>query len=466
MDADPNDALTSVACRIPGFETAGSLCPAGDPVNNAVPIGSNGFPGYPPAFATDVDRQGTAAYLDLEVDATSNFLASAATRFERFSDFGDVATWKVAGRYRINEATNLRGSVGTGFRAPTPGQISTTNVSTRVDPAGFPRAEGIFPSHHPAAGLFGGRPLDAERARSLTFGVATRPTDGLTVTLDAYRIRLDDRIVLSSQFAVGAVEAARLVALGVPGANDIAQVRFSTNDVATRTSGVDLVAAWTFETRSGTTSLLTGINANDTRIVERGSFVDAEGEYDLENGLPGWRAVVTARHAWRIVDALLRLRYYGEYSNADTAALLRTQTLAPEVMVDEVAWLLRDRYTLKAGVENLFDNYPDPAAFENCCGRIYWRRYRRCPGRARCSPCRWPCRLTESPQREARGACPLWGARKDRVSSDRRVSARPSRPLPGRLRAHPTRTRPRPPRRAQRVPPSRTTSARRRGRAG
>ena len=377
VDADPNDGLTTVACRIPGFETRGSPCPAGDPVNNAVPIGSNGFPGYPPAFATDIDRRSAAAYLDLEVDATANLLANAAARFERFSDspFGDVATWKLAGRYRINEAANLRGSVGTGFRAPTPGQISTTNVSTRIDPEGFPRAEGIFPSDHPAAELFGGRPLDAERARSLTFGVAMRPTDGLTVTLDAYRIRLDDRIVLSSQFAVGAPEAARLVALGVPGGNDIAQVRFFTNDVATRTRGVDLVAAWTFDTRRGTTSLQAAVNANGTRIVERGRFVDAEGEYDLENGLPRWRAVVTARHAWRNVDALLRLRYYGEYSNADTAALLRTQTFAPEVMVDaEVAYLLGERYTVKAGVENLLDSYPEPAEFENCCGRIYWRR--------------------------------------------------------------------------------------------
>ena len=94
-----------------------------------------------------------------------------------------------------------------------------------------------------------------------------------------------------------------------------------------------------------------------------------------KTALPGWRAVVTARHAWRNVDALLRLRYYGEYSNADTASLERTQTFAPEVMVDaEVTYLLGDRYTVKAGVENLFDNYPDPAEFENCCGRIYWRR--------------------------------------------------------------------------------------------
>ena len=374
-DADPSDDLTTVACRIPGFESSGSLCPSGDPVNNAVPVGSNGFPGYPPAFASDIDRRSIAAYLDLEADLTPDLLTSAAARFERFSDFGNVATWKLAGRYALTDAVNLRGSIGTGFRAPTPGQISTTNVSTRIDADGFPRAEGIFPSHHPAAGLFGGRALDPEHAQSATLGLAARLADGWTVTVDAYRIRLEDRIVLSSQFAVGPAEAAQLAALGVPGAADIAQVRFFTNDVATETSGFDIVAAWTFDSRYGTTSLQGAANANRTRVVERGRFVDAEGEHDLERGLPAWRGVVTARHAWRNLDAMLRLRAYGEYRNANTSALREIQTFGREIMLDaELAWLLRDRYALKAGAQNLLDNYPDRADFETCCGRIYWRR--------------------------------------------------------------------------------------------
>ena len=375
VDADPSDDLTEVQCRIPGFEVAGSLCPVGDPVNNTVAVGSNGFPGYPPMFASDVDRRSVAAYVDLELEVTDSLLADVAGRFERFSDFGNVATWKLAARHRLTDRANVRGSVGTGFRAPTPGQISTTNVSTRIDPDGFPRAEGIFPAHHPAAELFGGKPLDAEHARSWTFGVAARPTGRVTLTVDYYGLQLDDRIVLSSQFAVGLAESAQLASLGVPGAAEIAQVRFFTNDVATRTSGVDVVASWHLDSKFGTTTVQAAVNANRTRVVERGRYVDAKGQYDLEHGLPEWRGVVTARHSWRDLDAMVRARYYGEYKATRTADLVDSQTFGGEVMIDaELTWTLRDRYSLKAGAQNMLDNYPDRARFENCCGRIYWRR--------------------------------------------------------------------------------------------
>ena len=206
-------------------------------------------------------------------------------------------------------------------------------------------------------------------------GVAARPTDRITLTADYYQLRLDDRIVLSSQFAVGLAESTQLASLGVPGAADIAQVRFFTNDVATRTSGVDVVASWHLDSKFGRTTVQTAVNANRTRVVERGRYVNAEGQYDLEHGLPEWRGVVTARHSWRDLDAMVRARYYGEYKNTRTADLVDIQVFGGEVMVDaELTWTLRDRYSLKAGAQNILDNYPDRARFENCCGRIYWRR--------------------------------------------------------------------------------------------
>ena len=372
VDADPDDSLTTIECRIPGFESMGSLCPAGDPVNNTVPIGSNGFPGYPPTFSSELDRQSRAAYIDLEGDLTLRWLANFAVRYEDYSDFGDVGIWKLATRYSVNEDVNLRASLGTGFRAPTPGQLATTNVSTRIDPNGFPRAEGVFPSTHPAAALFGGEPLDPEHSRSWTFGAATTPFEGLTLTADVYRIRLDDRIVLSSQFAVGPDEAADLARLGVPGANDIAQVRFFTNDVQTETSGIDLVASWAFDAAFGSTLLNAAVNINRTRIIDRGRFVDAEAEHDVERGVPGTRAVVTATHSVGRFDLLVRARYYGEYKNTLNATLESVQNFGAEVMVDaEVTRTWRDRFSVKAGVQNIFDNYPDPGEFEVCCGRIY-----------------------------------------------------------------------------------------------
>ena len=372
VDADPHDALTGIECRVPGFEAVGALCTPGDPLNNAVPIGSNGFPGYPPTFASNRTRQSHAGYVDLEVDLTGRWLASAAARYEDFNDFGSVAIWKLATRYRLTDRLNLRGSVGTGFRAPTPGQISTSVVSTRIDAAGIPRAEGVFPPTHAAAGLFGARPLDAERSDSFTLGLAAQPFAGVTLTLDYYRIRLDDRIVMSSQFIVDADAAARLIELGVPGANDIARVRFFTNDVATETSGVDLVAAGTFDWSLGATSVQAAFNFNRTEVVDLGRFVDEEARHDIENGSPAARGVVGLGHGWKYLDLLLRARYFGKYRNASDASLADIQAFGREVLVDlETTVTFRDRYTLKVGVENVFDNYPDRGDFEVCCGRIY-----------------------------------------------------------------------------------------------
>ena len=372
VDADPHDALTGIECRVPGFEAVGALCTPGDPLNNAVPIGSNGFPGYPPTFASNRTRQSHAGYVDLEVDLTGRWLASAAARYEDFNDFGSVAIWKLATRYRLTDRLNLRGSVGTGFRAPTPGQISTSVVSTRIDAAGIPRAEGVFPPTHAAAGLFGARPLDPERSDSFTLGLAAQPFAGVTLTLDYYRIRLDDRIVMSSQFIVDADAAARLIELGVPGANDIARVRFFTNDVATETSGVDLVAAGTFDWSLGATSVQAAFNFNRTEVVDLGRFVDEEARHDIEKGSPGSRGVATLSHGWKFLDLLLRARYFGKYRNASDASLADIQAFGREMLVDlETTVTFRNRYTLKVGVENVFDNYPDRGDFEVCCGRIY-----------------------------------------------------------------------------------------------
>ena len=373
VDADPADDLTMLECRVPGFEALGALCPEGDPVNNVVPIGANGFPGYPPAFASDVNRRSHAAYVDLEVDASARWLANFALRYERFEDFGSVLIGKVASRFRVTDAVNLRGAFGTGFRAPTPGQISTTNVSTRIAADGVPVAEGLFPATHPASALFGARQLDAETSRSFSFGVAAQ-WDRLLLTLDHYRIDLDDRITLSSPFLVGAAEQASLLALGLPGASDIARVRFFVNDVHTRTQGVDVVANWRFRGALQGATVAAAFNFNRTEMRDRGRFLFAESAHDIENGLPAMRGVVTARHGWQRFDLMLRLRWFGEYRNAKTALLQDIQAFGPEALLDvEAAWPLGARYRVKLGVENAFDNYPDPAAYETCCGMVYRR---------------------------------------------------------------------------------------------
>jgi iron complex outermembrane receptor protein len=387
-DADPNDALTQVECRIPGLEVVGSLCPAGDPINNAVPVGSNGFPGYSPDFTSDFSRDSIGTYAEVDVQVTERALLDAAARFEDFSDFGSHADAKLSGRYVLDRNGDyaFRASIGTGFRAPTPGQISTTNVSTRIDPNGQPVAEGIFPATNPASQLFGALPLEPEESVQWTAGFTMQPLDRLTLTLDYYRIDLDHRLVLSSQFTVGPDEVAVLEALGVPGANTIGQVRFFTNDLNSTSEGIDLVTTYTASWGSGaSTQFSLSANFNNTEITSRTPRYDAAGNeffyvndetvFDEENGLPSSRAIFSVMHAMDPFSVFVRANYYGSYENANNASLSVIQKFSPKTLVDlELNWDVTDAWRLTVGGQNVFDKYPDPASAavgETCCGRIY-----------------------------------------------------------------------------------------------
>ena len=357
---------------VPGSGDEYVGCNSRDPIFNAVPVGSNGFPGYGGTFINDYSRDSYAAYVDFETDVTDAFLLNLAARYEDYSDFGDNLSWKLAGRYTISDAFTVRGSVGTGFRAPTGGQISTVNVSTRIAPDGSPVAEGIFPSDGPIAALFGFSALDAETSNQATFGFTATPTDNLTITLDYYFIELEDRIVLSSDFAVTPAIAAQLAALGVPGANTIAQVSFFTNDVTTETQGLDLVLGYNFDWAAGNTAVNVAANWNDTEVTDPGQFLNDETVFDEENNLSNTRANITIRHTWdNDITFTLRGNYYGEYKYADGSnAPLTIQKFDALTQFDaDVTWDINDRYRVTIGGNNIFDEIADIPQFENCCGQ-------------------------------------------------------------------------------------------------
>ncbi|MEM9706148.1 MAG: TonB-dependent receptor, partial [Pseudomonadota bacterium] len=319
-------------------------------------------------------RNSYAFFVDLEADVTDNWLMNVAVRYENFSDFGDTLNWKVATRYEVLDGFAFRGSVGTGFRAPTPGQISTTNISTRIAPDGNPVAEGIFPASNPVSAFFGATELTPEESFQYTAGITLDLFDGLNVTVDYYNIELTDRIALSSDFEVG-MDAQMALGDLVTG---IAQVSFFTNGIDTTTRGIDIVATYAFETSLGDTSLTGSMNYNQTDFDRVGSvggnlLFNDETQADNAEGIPNLRAVVTAQQGIGDFNLLTRINYFGTYQQFDgNNAPLTRQDFSPEVMVDlELSYRYQDQFTLAFGGQNIFDNFPDPAEFEECCGRIY-----------------------------------------------------------------------------------------------
>ena len=353
-----------------------------DPVYRVVGVGSNGFPGYSPEFSGEYKRESKAVYVDLSADVTDRLFLQGAVRYENYSDFDAEIVGKVAGRFEINDNFALRGSVGTGFRAPTPGQQGTTNVSTRL-PNGFPVATGLFPAGGVVAQALGASPLDPEKSLNYTFG-ATSTFDKFTLTVDYYRIALEDRVNAISTQSVSTDPSAgtaydnylALVGAGVAGAESIGGVFYFANAFDTITEGVDIVGTYTMPWSNGATTSFTGsVNYNTTEFDGSvANLFNAEDQFDFVNMDPEWRGVFTLRHEAGPLGLLARASYYGSYENSNgSGTITAIQEFDPKILIDlEASYKFKDAYRIAVGARNAFDEYPDPGTIgETCCGRIY-----------------------------------------------------------------------------------------------
>ena len=334
--------------------------------------GSNGFGGFNPASSGTWDRANIAAYLDLEVNATDNWRIGGAVRWEDFDGFGSTTNFKLATHLRITDAFALRGSFGTGFRAPTPGQANARNVATVVNAATNAFEErGTIGSTHPVAMALGGRELEPEESENLTLGAVFALDNGLSLTVDYFRINVDDRIALSGLFAVTDGIKQALVDAGVPEAREFTSVRYFTNDFDTRTEGVDVVLTYGWESDLGSTDLLLSFNHTSTEVrgFREGSTIAGGDTIDnLERGAPQTRFNLTATHSidqWYLVA---RYSYFGEWYDDHSAAEFDGYGLADLL----VQYSFAGGLAVTLGAENLLNEYPDKAVnFGN--GRKYPR---------------------------------------------------------------------------------------------
>ena len=333
-------------------------------------IGSNGFTGFGPRLAGEFDRGSYAAYLDLEVDLYSNFSVGLAGRYEDHQGVGDTLDGKLTLRWQLNENVALRSAASTGFRTPTVGQANILNVTTAFT-GGMLADEATLPPTHPAAQLVGGEPLTPEQSVNLSAGLVFEWGD-LDVTLDYFRIEVEDRIARSSEKLLTAADVERLLSQGVSDARSFTSVRFYTNDFDTTTQGVDVVATWPFEAWGGTGTLSLGGNWTDTNVDNRNpDVIDDKRVIQLEENTPSTRFYLSLDHVrgpWRF---LLRARHYAgfvEFSTDDETARLDAGS---RMFVDaEVGLALGESIEFVLGAENVLDEYPTKQS-ANVSGLVY-----------------------------------------------------------------------------------------------
>ena len=325
------------------------------------PVGSNGFPGYGPSIAGSSSRTSLAAYIDIEADLTEQFSLGVAGRYEDFSDFGATTTGKISARYEFIPEIAIRGTVSTGFRAPTPGQVNTSSIATTFNPGDpNPIESATLPVTDPAAIYFGAVALTPEEATNLSAGLVLQPLPGATLTIDYYHIEVRDRIGTSQPFDnFSAADREALRQLGVANYLSLGEVRYLTNAFDTRTQGLDIVGSYALRTESaGSFNTTLGFNYNTTKVTDRDAdVIGDERVFNIENILPEYRVILTETWTLDALSVLARANYYGSFAGQDGGL---TQEFGDEVVFDlEVSYSIGENFTLSVGGQNIFDNYPD-----------------------------------------------------------------------------------------------------------
>lgn len=331
-----------------------------DLANQGFSIGSNGFQGFNPSIAGVFSRRSKGAYIDIETYFTDDLMLDFAARYEDFSDFGSTFDWKLSSKYNITDDIGIRGSVSTGFRAPTIGQSNVRNVSTSFSPGingGLQEIATVPPTS--AAGIQqGGRALKPEESTSFTLGMVYESGD-FFLTVDYFDIDVDGRISQTSDRVLDDDDRAELVAAGNPDAINLSAIRFFTNDFDTNTRGVDLVANYSHDLGAGELKYALNYNWTDTEVTFAGAFVDATKVEQLEQNLPNNRGSLTFNYSQDDWNLITRVNYYGSFFEAHLDSGDLPIYADNNILVDaEFNMDLSDSFGFAIGVNNLFDEFP------------------------------------------------------------------------------------------------------------
>ena len=329
-----------------------------------VPPGSQGFPGFQPSDEINKGRSNVGVYLDTEADFTRAFMVGAAVRFEDYSDFGSTLNGKLSSRLKINNFLTLRGTASTGFRAPSlPQRYFNSTITNFV--GGKPVEVLIARNESAVTQALGIPPLKQETSQNLSLGLTARPASNLSVTVDAYLVKVKDRIVLTGQFSddddkIGA-ELQRL---------NVGKAQFFTNAVNTTTQGIDIIVAHRATMGDGALNTTLAANFNKLTIDEINTnaklagkediYFDLREQYFLRASAPPSKLNLTFDYSVNKLSVLLRFVRFGEIKLADwnydenNLDIYKARTTTDLALSYQVAKAVR----ITVGGSNILNVYP------------------------------------------------------------------------------------------------------------
>ncbi|HEX8331006.1 MAG TPA: TonB-dependent receptor, partial [Segetibacter sp.] len=365
-------------------------------VNSGAGAGAQVFAGFRNFIGDDQTRNAKAIYLDIEQDFTEKLLVTGALRFENYSDFGSTLNYKLASRYKFSDAFNLRASINSGFRAPSQQQKYYAKTNTLFVSQGgvlVATESGTFTNDSKAAEILGIPKLQEETSTSFSVGATAKPFNGFEVTVDAYQIDINNRIILTNNFTGGTNQALKdqLKAAGATTAN------FFSNAIDTRARGLEAVFAYSKSFSQGhslrTTLAMTFIDnevkkGSDGKPIihaspvliasgELGNYFNREDQSRIEVANPKNKINLTFNYKIKKFGAMLRFVNFGKVQYLDPGMnpanpagfpineftgnkeTLDQEFSAKTVTDLSLSYQLAPELSFTVGANNLFDRYQD-----------------------------------------------------------------------------------------------------------
>lgn len=398
--------------------------------SNTAGGGCQCFSGFRPSNAAatqDANRTSYAGYADAEMELMAGMRVGGALRFENYSDFGSTVNFKGTIRYEVSDGIVARGAVSSGFRAPALAQAFQSKVATNFriddDPGSSTYGQtlayevGNFPVDNPFSQALGAKELTPENSFNLSAGLNAN-LGGIRVSVDAYSVTITDRIVMTGNFKVSDSELGQTIKdlLATSGVPEATSGRFFFNGVDTKTTGLDIIAAYSMDLATlGNLDLSFSYNTTTTEITEvrtpsgladvlnaDATLFDNQERRTMERSQPKDNLHLTANfskdnwyvkyHIWRVGETLSRAAYKKDhdgdgvndspltlaenaggtwkdwtrtYVNANGESVTDhewVQVLGNKILTDlEVGYDL-GMATISAGANNLFDVMPEKRA--------------------------------------------------------------------------------------------------------
>jgi iron complex outermembrane receptor protein len=361
---------------------------AGDPLSY-YKSGAQSFFGYSTANASYNQRESHAVYGDVAFKPVKPLSLDGAIRWENYSDFGDAVIYKGTARYDFNDMFALRGTIDTGFRAPTAAEEFYQGIN--VGPTSI---SGVFAPNSPGAKFLGFSGLKPEKSFDYSVGLVTHPLPHLTMTLDGYAMKITDRIVQSgtiyganstprNDISPSVIQAITAAGVTIPpvilqtiasGGSGSIGVQTFVNGVDTQTYGLDYVGTYAMSYGEfGHVDYSLSVNYNDTHVLKVHAppsnvnpnvvLLDQGAVSGLEDSTPKWRGSLNAYWTKGPWSLNFRENFFGSSFTygQDAVSGKWVQLLSRSAWITdfEGGYTFPHGVKLSMGANNVFNQYPN-----------------------------------------------------------------------------------------------------------